>query len=151
MGDQVVIRPINWGTPVDYSLAEWQALAHGHDSLSVGSPTTSAVSALYYNPNQTGNVTVNIEYVLLSTETNEVLWSYDATVVVDTSGGSGNILASVISTAISTGLTDYVPIAFQVHATASQALPYGKYHPKSGLDGAQKSVNLALKDEALAE
>lgn len=98
-----------------------------------------------------GNVTVNIEYVLLSTETNEVLWSYDATVVVDTSGGSGNILASVISTAISTGLTDYVPIAFQVHATASQALPYGKYHPKSGLDGAQKSVNLALKDEALAE
>ncbi len=96
-----------------------------------------------------GNVTVSIEYVLLSTETNEVLWSYDSTVVVDTSGSSGNIFADLISTAIATGIADYVPVAYQVHATASQALPFGKYHPKSGLDGMQKSVNLELKDEAL--
>ena len=96
-----------------------------------------------------GNVTVSIEYVLLSTETNEVLWSYDSTVVVDTSGSSGNIFADLIATAIATGIADYVPVAYQVHATASQALPFGKYHPKSGLDGMQKSVNLELKDEAL--
>jgi hypothetical protein len=96
-----------------------------------------------------GNVTVSIEYVLLSTETNEVLWSYDSTIVVDTSGSSGNILADLISTAIMTAVTDYVPVAYQVHATASAALPFGKYHPKSGLDGMQKSVNLDLKEEAL--
>jgi len=96
-----------------------------------------------------GNVTVSIEYVLLSTETNEVLWSYDSTVVVDTSGSSGNIFVDLITTAVATGVADYVPVAYQVHATASEALPYGKYHPKSGLDGMQKSVNLKLKDEAL--
>ena len=96
-----------------------------------------------------GNVTVSIEYVLLSTETNEVLWSYDSTVVVDTSGSSGNIFADLIATAIATGVADYVPVAYQVHATASGALPFVKYHPKSGLDGMQKSVNLELKDEAL--
>lgn len=96
-----------------------------------------------------GNVTVSIEYVLLSTETNEVLWSYDSTVVVDTSGSSGNIFADLIATAVATGVADYVSVAYQVHATASEALPFGKYHPKSGLDGMQKSVNLELKDEAL--
>jgi len=96
-----------------------------------------------------GNVTVSIEYVLLSTETNEVLWSYDSTVVVDTSGSSGNIFADLITTAVATGIADYIPVAYQVHATASKALPFGKYHPKSGLDGLQKSVNLDLKDEAL--
>ena len=96
-----------------------------------------------------GNVTVSIEYVLLSTETHEVLWSYDSTVVVDTSGSSGNIFVDLITTAVATGVADYVPVAYQVHATASEALPYGKYHPKSGLDGMQKSVNLKLKDEAL--
>ena len=96
-----------------------------------------------------GNVTVSIEYVLLSTETNEVLWSYDSTVVVDTSGSSGNIFADLIATAVATGVADYVLIAYQVHATASEALPFGKYHPKSGLDGMQKSVNLKLKNEAV--
>lgn len=96
-----------------------------------------------------GNITVSIEYVLLSTETNEVLWSYDSTIVVDTSGSSGNIFVDLIATAVATGVADYVPVASQVHATALKALPFGKYHPKSGLDGMQKSVNLELKDEAL--
>lgn len=96
-----------------------------------------------------GNVSVSIEYVLLSTETNEVLWSYDATVVVNTSGSSGNILADIIVTAISTGVTDYVPVASQVHAVAAKALPYGKYHPRSGKDGSERSVNLDKKEEAL--
>jgi hypothetical protein len=96
-----------------------------------------------------GNVTVSIEYVLLSTETNEILWSYDSTVVVNTSGSSGNILVDLVTTALATGLTDYVPVASQVHETASEALPFGKYHPKSGLDGMQKSVDLDLKNEAL--
>jgi len=95
------------------------------------------------------NVSVGIEYVMLSTETNEVLWSYDQVVVVDTSGSSGNLLADVISTAISTAMTEYVPVAQQVHARAVQSLPFGNYHPRSGQDGDMKSVNLASKERPL--
>lgn len=97
------------------------------------------------------NVTVAIEYVLISTETNEVLWSYQQQVVVDTSGSSGNLLADVISTAITTAVTDYVPIAAQVHAAAVRTLPYGKYHPRSGQDGAEQTVNVAAKEGALGK
>lgn len=98
-----------------------------------------------------GNVSVQIEYVLLSTDTNEILWSYEQNVVVDTSGSTGNIFADLIVTAISTATTDYVPVAAQVHAAATQALPFGKYHPRDDLDGNEKSVQLARKDNALNE
>jgi hypothetical protein len=97
------------------------------------------------------NVSVGIEYVLLSTTSNEVLWSYEQLVVVDTSGGSGNLLADVISTALATGLTDYAVVARQVHAEAVKALPFGQYHPRSGMDGAEKTVVLEKKEAALAE
>jgi hypothetical protein len=96
-----------------------------------------------------GNITVGIEYVLMSTETNEVLWSYDQKVVVDTSGSSGNILVDLVATAITTAVADYVPVATKVHEVAIQSMPYGKYHPKGGLDGEVRSVNLAAKDAAL--
>ena len=98
-----------------------------------------------------GNVTVGIEYVLLSTTSNEVLWSYEQVVVIDTSGGSGNIFADLISTAIATGMTDYASVARQVHARAVTAMPFGKYHPRSGADGLDKSVVIAAKESALAE
>ncbi|MCJ7590941.1 MAG: DUF799 domain-containing protein [Woeseiaceae bacterium] len=98
-----------------------------------------------------GNVTVGISYVLIGTETNDILWSYDQTVVVDTGGGSGNILAGIIATAIKTATTDYLPVAAQVHAQAFLAMPFGGYHPRSGTDGEEKSVVVALKDKALAE
>lgn len=98
-----------------------------------------------------GNITVGIEYVLLSTETNEILWSYDQKVAVDTSGSSGNILVDLVATAITTAVANYVPVAQQVHATAINAMPYGKYHPKNAEDGEMKSVNLAFKDAALDE
>ena len=96
-----------------------------------------------------GNITVGIEYVLLSTETNEVLWSYDQKVVVDTSSSSGNILVDLVATAISTAAANYVPVAVQVHEVAIQSMPFGKYHPKSGLDGDVKSVSLEAKEAAL--
>lgn len=96
-----------------------------------------------------GNITVGIEYVLLSTETNEVLWSYDQKVVVDTSSSSGNLLVDLVATAVNTAVAQYVPVAAQVHATAIQSMPFGKYHPQSGVDGEQRSVNLAAKDAAL--
>jgi len=96
-----------------------------------------------------GNVTVGIKYVLMSTTTNEILWSYDQKVVVDTSGSSGNILVDLVATAISTAVADYVPVAAQVHLTAIESMPFGKYHPQSGSDGNMKSVNLTAKEAAL--
>ena len=98
-----------------------------------------------------GNISVGIEYVLLSTETNEVLWSYEQLVVVDTSSSSGNILVDLVSTAITTAVANYVPVAYQVHVTALQTMPFGKYHPKSGSDGEMRTVNLEAKDAALAQ
>jgi hypothetical protein len=98
-----------------------------------------------------GNVTVGIEYVLISTETNEVLWSYTQRIVVDTGSSSGSLLVDLVATAVSTAVTDYVPVAYQVHLAASTAMPYGKYHPQSGLDGDQKSVNVEAKNAALKD
>lgn len=98
------------------------------------------------------NVTVAIEYVLLSTETNEVLWSYEQSMVLDTSGSSGNILADLITTALTTATTDYVPIAAMVHQTATKAaLPFGQYHPKHGQDGGQRSVLVDSQTGALEQ
>lgn len=96
-----------------------------------------------------GNITVGIEYVLLSTVTNEVLWSYDQTIVVDTSGSSGNPLVDLVATAVNTAVAQYVPVAARVHATAIQSMPFGKYHPQNGSDGELKSVSLAARDAAL--
>ena len=95
------------------------------------------------------NVTVGLEYVLLSTRTNEVLWSYSEKIVIDTGSSSGNILVDVIATAVSTAMTDYVPIASSVHQEAVKALPFGVYHPKSGNDGIEKTVVSSSKEVAL--
>ena len=95
------------------------------------------------------NITVGIQYVLVSTDSSEVLWSYRQKVVIDTSGSSGVLLVDIISTALNTAIADYVPVAAQVHARAVQGLPFGKYHPQSGTDGALKTVDLSARDSAL--
>jgi hypothetical protein len=95
------------------------------------------------------NITVGIQYVLVSTDSSEVLWSYRQKVVIDTSGSSGFLLADLVVTAINTAIADYVPVAAQVHARAVQGLPFGKYHPQTGADGALKTVDLSARDSAL--
>lgn len=97
-----------------------------------------------------GNVTVGMSFVLLSTKDRKVLWSYDAQVVLNTSGqSSGFIVADLISTAINTAVADYIPIARQVNSIAISTLPFGQYHPRTDLDGEAKVVLTASKDEAL--
>lgn len=86
------------------------------------------------------NVTVAIEYELVSTETGERLWAYDERVVLDTSGSTGFFLTDIISTAITTAMTDYVAVAYQVHNTALTSMPVGSYHPQHGKDGEIKAV-----------
>lgn len=98
-----------------------------------------------------GNLTVGLTYVMRSTANGEVLWSYEGQVVVDTSGSSGNLISDVISTAITTAVTQYVPIAKQVHLQSVAALPYGEYHPEAGLDGDANSVLVDRQMGALEE
>lgn len=98
-----------------------------------------------------GNVEVSLEYVMLSTNTNEVLWSYTAAVVLDTTAqSSGFIIADLISTAISTAVADYVPLAMQANYQAFIGLPHGKYSDRNGLDG-QDQILTDLKDAAISE
>jgi hypothetical protein len=96
------------------------------------------------------NVTVAMSYVLISTTDREVLWSYEAALTVDTAGqSSGFILADLISTAIKTAVTDYVPIASQVNLAAINVLPLGEYHPENGEDGDMEVVLTKLKENAV--
>ncbi len=96
------------------------------------------------------NVVVGMSYVLVSTTDNQVLWSYEQEIVVDTSGDStGLIVADILKTAITTAMTDYIPIARRVNATAVATMPFGKYHPLNGEDAEMKVVLKNAKDKAV--
>jgi len=98
-----------------------------------------------------GNVSVSMDYVMLSTETSEVIWSYSATQTINTTAeSSGFIMLDILSTAITTATTDYVPIAKQVNYQAFTALPHGGYSDLHGLDQEQ-SISTTMKDAALEE
>jgi len=98
-----------------------------------------------------GNVSVSMDYVMLSTETSEVIWSYSATQTINTTAeSSGFIMLDILSTAITTATTDYVPIAKQVNYQAFTALPHGGYSDQHGLDQDQ-SISTTMKDAALEE
>jgi hypothetical protein len=80
------------------------------------------------------NLTVSIDCMLKSTDTNEILWKYNGTVVVDltannSSGGAAGLIAAAILTSINTAVADYVPYARIANYKAMESLPYGKYHP----------------------
>ena len=96
------------------------------------------------------NVTVAMSYVLISTTTEEVLWSYDQEVVIDTGGdSSAGLLGAIIATAINTAVQDYIPIAQKVNNAAVATMPVGIYHPSVGQDGEVAGVSNEAKNKAL--
>lgn len=94
-------------------------------------------------------VSVGLEFVMLSTTTDEVLWSYSTLAVVDASGSSGNILVDIISTAVNTAIIKNVNVAKMANAQALVALPVGSYHSGVGSDGGDNVVLIAAKEQAL--
>ena len=95
------------------------------------------------------NVSVELEYVMLSTDTNEIIWQYSTTRAVDTSGSStGFILMDIINTAITTAITDYVPIAKMANYQAFVALPHGQYSKLLRTDMDEGVVYKVLKEAA---
>ncbi len=84
-------------------------------------------------------LTISIDCQLKSTLSDQILWSYNGTVVVDLSGGHTEggfvgLIAKAVATAISSALVDYVPFARQANAQALFSMPYGKYHPQHKKD-----------------
>ena len=93
---------------------------------------------------------VAAKFELRSTSTQKVLWQYDDVVVHNTSGNSGNILADIIATAISTAIVDYVSIAHAVNGRIVSSMPVGKYHARHGQDGIDKGI-IQSKTQATGE
>lgn len=78
-------------------------------------------------------LTVSIDCKLKSTISDQVLWKYTGTVVVDLSGGDTGggivgLIAKAVITAINTASSDYVPYARQANYFALSSIPYGKHH-----------------------
>jgi hypothetical protein len=72
--------------------------------------------------------------------------------VVDTAGDSSGFIAfDILKTAVTTAMTDYIPIARQVNQQAVVSLPYGKYHPKVGTDGDMKVVSKRAKEQGKSQ
>ncbi|TKB45571.1 GNA1162 family protein [Thalassotalea mangrovi] len=90
-----------------------------------------------------GDVTVAAKFVLKSTQSMDTIWEYDGIVVHNTSGNSGNLVADIIATAITTAMVDYVPVADQVNTRIVTTLPVGKYHQRHNADGKDKNVVVA--------
>jgi len=95
------------------------------------------------------NVTVELEYVMLSSDTNEIIWQYSATQVVDTTAdATGFIMMDILNTAVTTAITDYVPIAKTANYQAFVALPHGQYSKLYRADMDEQVVYKKLKEAA---
>lgn len=85
-------------------------------------------------------VNVDIEYIIKSTETNEVIYSRRGEIVYDTSIGvsGGGLIGAAVSmaaSAVNTAATKYVKVARACNNYTLEDLPVGKYSPNYGQDG----------------
>ena len=87
-------------------------------------------------------VNVDVEYVLKSTKTNNVLYTRRGEIIYDTSvnsniSGLAGIVADLALSAANTALTPYIEVARKCNAYTLQDFPIGKYGPMPFQDGAQ--------------
>ncbi|BBO79724.1 lipoprotein [Desulfosarcina ovata subsp. sediminis] len=97
-------------------------------------------------------LTVSVECALKSTISDQDLWKYTGTVVVDLSGGNtggglAGLIAKAIVTAVSSAMADYVPYARQANYMALSSMPYGKYHPQHNQDQQTKFIDQTTEEE----
>jgi hypothetical protein len=91
-------------------------------------------------------LTVAIECMLKSTKSDQVLWKYNGTVVVNLSGSSGgaslvDLIASIVITAAQSAMADYVPHARTANYRAFSSMPFGKYHPQHLTDQSMEIID----------
>jgi hypothetical protein len=82
-----------------------------------------------------GSLTVSFDSEIKSTTSNQTLWKYNGTVVVDLSGGGPvadpvSLVLNVVVTAINCAAADYVQYAKIANYQSFAAMPAGKYHPR---------------------
>lgn len=87
---------------------------------------------LWKRNNIGGKLTVDVEYILRSTKTNETLYRREGNIKVDTSvsGGGGGVFGALVNlaaTAISTATTDKVIAGRRCTAYVLSDMPVGKY------------------------
>lgn len=83
-----------------------------------------------------GELTVDIEYILRSTKTGDVLYNKEGRITLDTSkwGGFAGDLASIAATALNTATTDKVFAGMACNEIVLYDMPEGKYSPLYGKD-----------------
>lgn len=91
-------------------------------------------------------LTVSVDCELKSTTSDQTLWKYTGTVVVDLSGGDtgggiAGLIAKAIITAVNSAMADYVPYAQQANYRALSSMPYGKYHVQHNKDQDVKFID----------
>ena len=101
------------------------------------------------------NLTVSIDCQLKSTHSDQILWEYNGTIVVDLSGGDtggglAGLIAKAIVTAINTAVADYVPYARIANYRALSSMPFGKYHDQFNKDREQKIIDQSPKKKEQA-
>ncbi|MEI6062777.1 MAG: GNA1162 family protein [Bacteroidota bacterium] len=95
-------------------------------------------------------VYVDVEYIMKSTKTNEILYTrkgsvtYDASVSTGAPGAIG-ALANMAASAINTATTKYVDVARACNAYTFKDLPNGKYSPLFGTDATQLAGSKEFK------
>jgi hypothetical protein len=91
-------------------------------------------------------VNVEVEYIIKSINTNEILYTRRGNVTYDASvstgmGGIAGLVANLAASAINTALTKYVDVARACNAYTFKDLPAGKYSQNFNLDSAEMSGN----------
>lgn len=93
---------------------------------------------------------VEVEYLIKSIDTNEILYSrkgsitYNASVSTGLGGGLG-VLADMAASAINTAATKYVDVARSCNTYTFSDLPAGKYHGKHDIDGEEPAGKETFK------
>ena len=87
-------------------------------------------------------VFVQVEYVIKSTKTNEIVYTRTGDITYDASVSTGSTspwaaLVDMAASAINTAATKYVDVARVCNAYTFKDLPAGRYSPIYGKDGAQ--------------
>jgi hypothetical protein len=85
-------------------------------------------------------VYVQVEYIIKSTKTNEIVYARTGDVTYDASvstgaGGLAGLVTDMALSAINTAATKYVDVARACNAYTFKDLPAGKYSPTYGTDG----------------
>lgn len=98
----------------------------------------------------TAKVDVEVEYILKSTHTNEIIFQRTGDIVYDASyrtGATGLLgaLADIAASAINTATVSYVKLGRVCNVYTLNDMPAGKYNPKYGLDGEELAGEQTFK------